>query len=155
MLNSTLSAADYSASATFVSLWEQVPAAAKVLLDDTVAERIATIPGVHGSVSDVAFAYGANGLLLTCLSDGKSERWHAPTGEEDTLNRASAYFRSAVKKLWYSLPILLGAGQCLIMRNDRLSPAREAFDSAPERPRHPMRGLYRRSPGEVSAVSRV
>ncbi|WP_435208453.1 hypothetical protein [Streptomyces sp. bgisy034] len=132
----------FNASAAMVALSKQEPAAARVLLDDTVLERIATIPGVDGSVHDGDFAHDANGLLLTRFSDGKPEP-------------ALAYFRSAVKETRYSLPILLGAGQRLIMRNDWLSHAREDFVSDPERPPYLVRGLYRRSPGEGWAVGSV
>ncbi|MET7286377.1 TauD/TfdA family dioxygenase [Streptomyces sp. NPDC005573] len=145
----------FNASAVFMALREQDPAAAKVLLGEGVLERLATIPDVHGSVHAAAFAYDDSGLLMTRYSDGRTERWHAPVGEEAELDRALSYFRAAVKEPRYCAPIRLGAGQCLIIRNDRLSHAREDFVSDPEQPRHLVRGLYRRAPGGVPAVSGV
>jgi hypothetical protein len=143
----------FSSVAVFTCLAEADPAAAEVLLHDEVLERFPTLPGSRlEGVRGPAFAFDADGQLMTRFSDGPTEQWHPPRGREEDLDRALLFFRNAAEQPRFALPVMLGAGECLILRNDRLSHARESFVSEPGRPRHLVRGLYTKVPRPYPAT---
>lgn len=145
----------FNASLAYRRLLDHDPEAAKTLLDPNVLERVSSLPDVEStSVTGPAFMQAGDHVVFTRFSDGTTERWHAPAGSEAAFERALDYFRSCYGQDGSEMiaAIRLEAGECLVMRNDMLSHAREAFEDDADHPRHLVRSLHLEAPGDRPCV---
>lgn len=133
--------------AIFTRLHEVDPEAADVLLRPHILGKRSTLPGVDAETVGPAFAYSADGALLTRFGDRGPETWHPRDGEADALDRARRFFETEGREgSRHRLAVRLEPGDCLIFRNDLLSHGRESFTDDPGNPRHLVRGLYLAAP---------
>ncbi|MFJ2609319.1 TauD/TfdA family dioxygenase [Streptomyces sp. NPDC087425] len=136
-----------NAGRVFAELRADDPEAADVLLSDTILGRRSTLPGVEREAVGPVFADLGDGTYATRYGEGRVERWH-PRGpaQRAALDRALRHFRARRSDPDVRIDLLLGAGQCLIFRNDLLSHSREDFVDDPLRPRLLLRSLHTDAP---------
>lgn len=137
----------FNSTAAFHRLRSLDPAAASALTAPTVLRRTSSLPGVPAHRDGPAFRVLDDGSISGRYADGATETWTAAPGQAGDLRRALSFLRSAGRPgTGYVASLHLQAGQCLVMRNDRLSHGREAYHDAPGRRRHLVRCVYGRTP---------
>ncbi len=132
----------------FHALREADPAAAAVLTRPTVLRRSSTLRGVRAHTDGPAFVVRDDGGIVNRYSDvASTTTWIAPAGEEDALDRALAFVRQeAGGDGRFRLSARLAAGECLIVRNDRVSHARQGYEDTAAHPRQLLRATFGVSP---------
>jgi hypothetical protein len=132
----------------FHALRETDPAAAAVLTRPTVLRRSSTLRGVEAHTDGPAFVVRDDGAIVNRYSDVPSTTtWIAPLGEEDALARALAFVRQEGSGDGrFRLSVRLQTGECLIVRNDRVSHARQSYEDSAAQPRQLLRATFGASP---------
>lgn len=127
----------------FAALQRTNAAAAKTLLKSDVLIRKSTLVEYSAQAIGPAFSCTADGALLTRYSDGATEVWNAAAADERDFQRAIDFFRSQSKYDGeWRISIHLGASECLVLCNDRVSHARTRYESDVHSQRHMVRALY-------------
>jgi Taurine catabolism dioxygenase TauD, TfdA family len=129
----------------FADLAVEMPEAARILEHSKVLARRCTVPGHYTSAVGPAFTFTRNAGLITRYSDGVTEKWRPPRGKEHLLQRALDFIRSrSMIDGSRRVSFMLQPGEMLVLRNHKLSHAREDFKNPDSGPRHMIRALYRR-----------
>jgi hypothetical protein len=128
----------------FAELLQVSPDAAAVLLRPHILGRRSTLDGIDAEAIGPAFSYTKDGELIGRYCDGgDTEYWYPAQEEREPLEWARSFFAESSRVEGPNRrAIALQAGECLLMRNDWISHAREPFTDDPRNPRHLVRALY-------------
>ncbi|GAA1382995.1 TauD/TfdA family dioxygenase [Catellatospora chokoriensis] len=132
----------FNSVGAFIALHEHDPAAAAAMLHETSLIRTANIGDCRDSAAGPTFAMRADGDLISRYSISSTDSW-GTHGDPVALARACAFFAGLQhESSGYHLRFALGADQCLIFANDKISHGRTAYHDDPARPRHMKRALF-------------
>ncbi|WP_435208479.1 TauD/TfdA family dioxygenase [Streptomyces sp. bgisy034] len=138
----------FNSAAAFHALRESDAEAARALTAPKVMRRTASMDGGLSYRDGPAFRVHPDGRVVNRYCEDGITSWHPAPGDESALMRALEYLTTAShdENGPFRARFVLRRGQALILRNDKVSHGREAYEDGPEGPRALVRGVFGRVP---------